>query len=80
MGFCANTTCGQSYMKWHALKQMNKKGIYMPDQIMNACDKYWDKFNPEDEMVVNKQKCTEMVEAAVNELGSIGDGQKFDED
>ena len=30
---CAQTSCGQSFIKWKALKEMNKKGIYSPDQI-----------------------------------------------
>ena len=40
----------------------------------------WDKVNPDGDTIVNKEKCQEMVEGAVNHLGSIGDGQVFDQD
>ena len=59
---------------------MNKKGIYSPEQIGDAVDKNWDEVNPEGDTIVNKEKCKEMVEKAVNHLGSIGDGGKFDEE
>ena len=45
---------------------MNKKGIYSPEQISEVTDTYWDKVNPEDDPIVNKEKCQEMVELAVN--------------
>ena len=67
-------------MKWQALKEMNKKGIYSPEQINDTVDKNWDSVNPDGDTIVNKEKCKEMVENAVNHLGSLGDGGQFDED
>ena len=37
-------------------------------------------YNPEQEMFVNKEVATKMVEDAVNYLGSLGDGKRFSED
>ena len=53
---------------------MNKKGIYAPDQINEAVDTNWDSVNPDGDTIVNKEKCKEMVENAVNHLGKLGDG------
>ena len=61
-------------MKWQALKEMNKKGIYAPDQINEAVDTNWDSVNPDGDTIVNKEKCKEMVENSVNHLGKLGDG------
>ena len=52
---------------------MNKKGIYSPEQINDTVDKNWDSVNPDGDTIVNKEKCKEMVENAVNHLWSLGD-------
>ena len=78
MGFCANTSCGQAYIKWKALKEMNAKGIYSPEQIDEQNERVWSTYNPDDSTFVNKETCQKMVEDAVNALGSIGDGKTFD--
>ena len=28
---CAQTPCGEAYMEWKALKELNMKGIYPPN-------------------------------------------------
>ena len=38
---CANTSCGRAYIEWKALKEMNEKGIYTPEQISGVVDKFW---------------------------------------
>ena len=59
---------------------MNKQGVYSPEQINDTVDINWDKVNPENNTIVNKEKCQEMVEAAVNHLGGLGDGKQYDQD
>ena len=74
MGFIANTSCGKWYVEWRALKELNAKGIFTPDQIQTACDKQWAAINPDGNVTVNKDQCKQGVMDAVNYLGSIGDG------
>ena len=57
MGFCANTSCGQKLAVKKGLKAMNKKGIYTPEQINNACEKAWLEVNPEEKTIVNMEEC-----------------------
>ena len=79
MGFCAQTACGKKYAEFSALKEMNKKGVYTPEQIEGVVEKQWKKHNGEDNTFVNKDTCKIMVEESVNALGKLGDGQTFDE-
>ena len=79
MGFCANTSCGQAFIKNKALREMNKKGIYTPEQIDDKVDKYWIKYNPDMTTLIKKDQCTEIIQACVNDLGKIGDGMQYDE-
>ena len=58
---------------------MNKRGVYTPEQIEEQVSKQWKKHNPEDNTFINKDTCKTMVEGAVNALGEMGDGVKFDE-
>ena len=68
-------------MKMKALKEMNSKGIYTPEQISDSVDKYWKKYAKEpDAMTVNKAECKSIVEACVNALGRLGSGNTFKED
>ena len=59
---------------------MNAKGVYTPEQINDYSTSAWNKFNPDESMTVDKEACKNMCEMATNELGSIGDGQKHDEE
>ena len=34
MGFCTNTSCGQQVMKWKTIRDLNKKGIYPPINVL----------------------------------------------
>ena len=78
---CAQTSCGQYIIKMKALKEMNTKGIYTPEQISDNVDKYWNKYaSSSDASTVNKQECKNIVEATVNALGRLGSGHKFDEE
>ena len=79
MGPCANTSCGQAFIKWKALKEMNAKGVYTPEQLQEYVDNAWDKHNPDGDTFTNKEKCKLMCEQAVNGLGSIGDGYKLND-
>ena len=53
---------------------MNAKGVYTPEQLQDYVDKSWEKFNPEDSAIVDKEVCKNICEKAVNGLGAIGDG------
>ena len=79
MGFCAQTSCGNKYAEFTALKKMNKQGVYSPEQIEGVVEKQWKKHSGEEDTFVNKDTCQIMVEGSVNALGKQGDGQKFDE-
>ena len=64
-----------------ALKEMNSKGIYTPEQISDNVDKYWNKYaSSPDATTVNKAECKDIVENTVNALGRLGSGKTFDED
>ena len=80
MGFLANTSCGKWYIEWRALKELNARGIFTPEQISNTCDKNWEAINPDGSVVINKDQCQQGVMDAVNYLGSIGDGLVFNEE
>ena len=79
MGLCANTSCGAAYLKNKAVKEMNSRGVYTPEQIEEALDVAWEQVNPDNKvLMVNKAAAQKMVEHVVNHLGSIGDGKQFD--
>ena len=80
MGACAQTSCGKAYIEWKALKEMNKKGIYPPNQIEKEVDTYWNKIVGKDETFANKDQAKDIATKVVNGLGSGGNGLKFDED
>ena len=77
---CAQTSCGQSFIKWKALREMNQKGIYSPDQISEQVDSAWASFNTDDSTTVDKETAQKIAEQCVNNLGSMGDGKTFDEE
>ena len=84
MGCCAYACCcgccsGRSYPQWAALREMNKKGVYTPDQVREATQKAWINYNPGAEVSVNKETSRFICRDAVNELGKKGDGQKHNE-
>ena len=58
-----------------ALKEMNSKGIYTPEQISDIVTLNWKKFASSPEAnTVNKAECKSIVESAVNSLGKLGSG------
>ena len=64
-----------------ALKEMNAKGIYTPEQITELVDKNWKKFASEpDASTVNKEEAKNIAKACVNALGKKGSKVEFDED
>ena len=78
---CAQTSCGQYVIKQKALKEMNTKGIYTPEQITDSVDKFWNKYaESADASTVNKEACKNIVSSCVNKLGKLGSGHKFNED
>ena len=77
---CAQTSCGQAIIKWKALKEMNSKGVYTPEQISDNTDYYWNKVVGSDASTCDHDQCKEIVKKTVNYLGSLGSGKKFDED
>ena len=36
---CAQSSCGKKYISWKALKEMNARGVYTPEQIQEQVDK-----------------------------------------
>ena len=38
-GACARTSCGEAYLEWKALKEMNARGVYPPNQINDETEK-----------------------------------------
>ena len=38
---CAQTSCGKAYIEWKALKELNAKGVYPPNQIEKEVDSVW---------------------------------------
>ena len=57
---CAQTTCGQKVIKWKALREMNAKGVYTPEQLSDNTDYYWNKVAG-DETTVDKEQCKQIV-------------------
>mmetsp|Transcript_14368 Transcript_14368/g.24462 ORF Transcript_14368/g.24462 Transcript_14368/m.24462 type:complete len:123 (-) Transcript_14368:100-468(-) len=80
MGACAETSCGKAYMEWQAVKEMNKRGVYTPDQVEKVLNKNWKKFNSEDNTFVSKEVVQSVCTEGVNYLGSIGNGITFDKE
>ena len=57
MGFCANTSCGKKLANKRDLKEMNKRGVFTPDQIQKECDKAWSEVNPDDKTIISMMEC-----------------------
>ena len=55
MGPCAQTSCGKAFVEWKAVKEMNKNGVYTPEQIQDAVEKAWKEHNPDDSAIVGKE-------------------------
>ena len=51
--YCAQTSCGQAYIKWKTIREMNARGIYTPEQITDTVDKYWAAVNPENKGTIS---------------------------
>ena len=77
MGFCTSSSCCSKLTVSRKVREMNKKGIYTPDQINQACDTQWLIINPEENTIVNMEQCRKICEKSVNHLGAIGNGRKF---
>ena len=60
MGCCSETSCGQEYIKWRALKQLNVQGVYTPEQIKECVDYYWNYYAGND-TTVNQDTCLQIV-------------------
>ena len=73
---CANTACGKKLVEWKALREMNKKGIFTPEQVNDEVEKNW---NSEvgDGTFANKEQASTIAENTVNVLGNLGSGKKF---
>ena len=76
--WCATTSCGKAYIEWKTVKAMNAKGIYTPSQITDTVQGHWDSVAGGNS-TISLEQCKKVTENSINDLGSIGDGQKFDE-
>ena len=74
---CAQTSCGQSFIKWKALKEMNSKGVYTPEQVTENTEYYWNRYAESGASTVDKATASKIVKATVNYLGGIGSGARF---
>ena len=52
---CAQTSCGVKYINWKVLIEMNKRGVYTPEQIVEHVDKAWEKVNKNDLSIIDKK-------------------------
>ena len=77
---CAQTSCGKAIMEWKALKELNKKGIYPPNQIEKEVESSWNKSVGKDETLADKEQAKMIATKVVNTLGAAGNGIKFEED
>ena len=77
---CAQTPCGEAYMEWKALKELNMKGIYPPNQIQKTEESEWKSIVGKNESTCNKEQAQEICTEVINSLGSGGNGITFDED
>merc|ERR1711935_125727 len=76
---CAQTSCGKAYIKWKAVKEMNARGVYTPEQVKEAVEAQWNAVNPDGKSTINQDECKTVAEAAQNYLASLGAGNKWDE-
>ena len=76
---CAQTSCGQAYVEWKALKEMNKNGVYPPNQIEKEVDSYWGKVVGNDTFA-DKEQAKIIATKTINGLGSGGNGITFNEE
>ena len=76
---CAQTPCGEAYMEWKALKELNMKGIYPPNQIQKAEEEQWKSVVGKGDSTCNKEQAQEICTSVVNSLGESGNGIKFDQ-
>ena len=67
-------------MEWQALKELNARGIYTPQQVEEQINTYWAKVNPDDSTFVNKDQAKSICEMGVNALGGLGKKIEFSED
>ena len=70
----------QAVIKWKALKDMNKEGVFTPEQLNDNTTYYWNKVAGEDNSTCDKEQCKQIVQKTVNYLGSLGSGKKFTDD
>ena len=76
---CAQTSCGQAFMEWKALKELNKQGVYPPNQINDEVEKAFKSIVGKDSTFANKEQAKQICERVVNDLGSRGNGITFDD-
>ena len=61
------------------IEEANKKGQYLPNQIMDQVEASWAKFNPDGAETVDKATAKQIVEECINSLGQLGSEKKYDE-
>ena len=76
---CAATPCGQMYIEYKALKELNMKGIYPPNQIQEVVDKNWNSEVGKNESTCDKEQAKAIATKTVNYLGECGNGITFNE-
>ena len=78
-GACAQTSCGQAYIEWKAIKEMNSRGVYPPNQIQDEVESVWKGQVDKDSTFATKEQTKAIATKVVNSLGARGNGITFDE-
>ena len=78
MGACSQTSCGKAAIEYGLLREMNKRGVYTPEQINSAVEKYWKSYSNGDTFI-DKDRCRKVVKKSVGAIGTLGNGMSMNE-
>ena len=77
---CAGTSCGRKYASYKTLKDMNKKGVYPPNQIEEEVTSNWNKRIGKEVTFVDKDQARTIAQKTIAKLAKKGNGIKYYED
>ena len=78
MGAKISCNCKEMYTDFKHLKELNRQGIYTPEQIRKEVDLVWLSVVATAD-VADKEQTKQITMTTVNKLGARGDGLTFDE-
>ena len=58
---------------------MNSRGVYTPEQINSAVEKYWKSYSGGD-TTIDKERCKKVVKKSVSSIGTLGNGVSMSND